>query len=142
MIFCFWEVITTEINDRVRVVRESEGLTRAQFAARLGVSASEITNVEFAKIKNMASKESLFRSIATEFGVSLDWIKTGEGSMYGPDPRDEIAMAFGELAARHDPVIDGFVQFLRSRTPEQLELIAQQLKDCVACIQAAEDKKD
>lgn len=142
MIFCFREVITTEINDRVRVVRESEGLTRAQFAARLGVSASEITNVEFAKIKNMASKESLFRSIATEFGVSLDWIKTGEGSMYGPDPRDEIAMAFGELAARHDPVIDGFVQFLRSRTPEQLEMIAQQLKDCVACIQAAEDKKD
>lgn len=142
MIFCFWEVITTEINDRVRVVRESEGLTRAQFAARLGVSASEITNVEFAKIKNMASKESLFRSIATEFGVSLDWIKTGEGSMYGPDPRDEIAMAFGELTARHDPVIDGFVQFLRSRTPEQLELIAQQLRDCVACIQAAEDKKD
>lgn len=142
MIFCFQEVITTEINDRVRVVRESEGLTRAQFAARLGVSASEITNVEFAKIKNMASKESLFRSIATEFGVSLDWIKTGEGSMYGPDPRDEIAMAFGELAARHDPVIDGFVQFLRSRTPEQLELIAQQLKDCVACIQAAEEKKD
>lgn len=142
MIFCFREVITTEINDRVRVVRESEGLTRAQFAARLGVSASEITNVEFAKIKNMASKESLFRSIATEFGVSLDWIKTGEGSMYGPDPRDEIAMAFGELAARHDPVIDGFIQFLRSRTPEQLELIAQQLKDCVACIQAAEEKKD
>lgn len=142
MIFCVQEVIPTEINDRVRVVRESEGLTRAQFAARLGVSASEITNVEFAKIKNMASKESLFRSIATEFGVSLDWIKTGEGSMYGPGPRDEIAMAFGELAARHDPVIDGFVQFLRSRTPEQLELIAQQLKDCVACIQAAEDKKD
>lgn len=142
MIFCVQEVIPTEINDRVRVVRESEGLTRAQFAARLGVSASEITNVEFAKIKNMASKESLFRSIATEFGVSLDWIKTGEGSMYGPDPRDEIAMAFGELAARHDPVIDAFVQFLRSRTPEQLELIAQQLKDCVACIQAAEDKKD
>lgn len=126
-----------EINDRVRAIRESEGLTRAQFADRLGVSASEITNVEFAKIKNMVSKESLFRSISAEFGVSLDWIKTGEGSMYGPDPKDEIAMAFGELAARHDPVIDGFVQFLRSRTPEQLELIAQQLKDCVDCIQAA-----
>lgn len=140
MLFCFQEVIPTEINDRVRVVRESEGLTRAQFAARLGVSASEITNVEFAKIKNMASKESLFRSIATEFGVSLDWIKTGEGSMYGPDPRDEIAMAFGELTARHDPIIDGFIQFLRSRTPEQLALIAQQLRDVVSCLDAAEKK--
>lgn len=140
MIFYVQEVISTDINDRVRAVRESEGLTRAQFAARLGVSASEITNVEFAKIKNMASKESLFRSIATEFGVSLDWIKTGEGSMYGPNPRDEIAMAFGELTARHDPVIDGFIQFLRSRTPEQLALIAQQLRDVVSCLDAAEKK--
>ena len=102
----------------------------------------EIGNVEYNRLKKPEQKESLYRNIATEFGVSLDWIKTGEGSMYGPDPRDEIAMAFGELAARHDPVIDRFVQFLRSRTPEQLELIAQQLKDCVACIQAAEDKKD
>lgn len=117
-------------------------MTRAQFAERLGVTASEITNVEFAKIKNMASKESLYRSIAAEFGVSLDWIKTGTGSMYGVDPQDDIAMAFGELAARHDPVIDGFIQFLRSRTPEQLDLIAQQLQECVDLIQASQTKKE
>lgn len=114
-------------------------MTRAQFAERLGVTASEITNVEFAKIKNMASKESLYRSIAAEFGVSLDWIKNGGDNMYGADPRDEIAAAFGELAARHDPVIDGFIQFLRSRTPDQLALIAQQLRECVACLEAAQN---
>lgn len=131
-----------EINDRVRLVRESAGLTRAQFAERLGISASEVTNVEFAKIKNMASKESLFRSIATEFGVSLDWIKTGEGDMYGADPHDEISMAFGALAARHDPVIDGFIQFLRGRTPEQLEFIAQQLRECVDCIEQMTKNED
>ena len=134
-------MITTEINDRIRVIREKEGLTRAQFAERLGITASEITNVEFAKIKNMASKESLFRSIAAEFGVSLEWIKTGAGNMYGADPRDEIAMAFGELAARHDPVIDGFIQFLRSRTPDQLELIVAQLRECVTCIEQAQNDK-
>lgn len=129
-----------ELNERIRAIRENEGLTRAQFAERLGISASEITNVEFAKIKNMATKESLFRSIAAEFGVSLDWIKTGEGDMYGPDAKDEFLMAFGELGQRHDPVVDGFIAFLRSRTPEQLQLISQQLQDCVACIQAAEKK--
>ena len=134
-------MITTEINDRIRVIREKEGLTRAQFAERLGITASEITNVEFAKIKNMASKESLFRSIAAEFGVSLDWIKTGKGDMHGADPRDEISMAFGELAARHDPVIDGFIQFLRSRTPDQLDLIVTQLRECVDCIEQAQDEK-
>lgn len=50
--------------------------------------------------------------------------------MYGPDQHDEIAMAFGELAARKDPIIDSFVLFLRSRTPEQLELIAEQIEAC------------
>lgn len=131
-----------EINDRVRLVRESVGLTRAQFAERLGISASEVTNVEFAKIKNMASKESLFRSIATEFGVSLDWIKTGEGDMYGPDQHDEISMAFGSLAARHDPVIDGFIQFLRGRTPEQLKFMSEQLRECVDFIEQMAKNED
>lgn len=123
-----------EISDRIRLIRESAGLTRAQFAERLGISASEITNVEFAKIKNMASKESLFRSIASEFDVSLDWIKTGEGDMYGLTPRDDVAMAFGSLLAMHDPVVDGFIDFFRSRTPEQRRELVEQLRELVALI--------
>lgn len=138
------EVICTDlttIGGRVWAIRSNENLSRRAFAEQLGCQEMEIKNIEFNKLKKPEQKESLYRNIAATFGVSLEWIKTGEGSMYGPNPRDEIAMAFGELTARHDPVIDGFIQFLRSRTPEQLELIAQQLKDCVACIQAAEDKK-
>ena len=120
-----------EISDRIREIRESQGMTRAQFAERLGITAAEITNVEFGKIKNMASKESLFRSIAAEFGVSLDWIKTGEGDMYA-----QIS------GIQKDPVVEGFLQFLRERTPEQKELIAQQLRELVACIDQAEVKRE
>ena len=139
----FEEVIPTDlttIGGRVWAIREENGLSRKAFAERLGTVPDEIGNVEYNRLKKPEQKESLYRNIATEFGVSLDWIKTGEGSMYGPDPRDEIAMAFGELAARHDPIIDGFIQFLRSRTPEQLALIAQQLRDVVSCLDAAEKK--
>ena len=96
--------------------------------------------MEFNRLKKPEQKESLYRSIAAEFGASLDWIKTGAGSMYGADPQDEVAAAFGELVARHDPVIDGFIQFLRGRTPEQLDMIAQTLKECVACIATAQEK--
>lgn len=101
----------------------------------MGCPEVEIANIEYNKLKKPEQKESLYRNIATTFDVSLDWIKTGEGDMYGADQRDEIAMAFGALAARHDPVIDGFIQFLRGRTPEQLEFIAQQLRECVDCIE-------
>lgn len=131
-----------EISDRIRLIRESAGLTRAQFAERLGISASEITNVEFAKIKNMASKESLFRSIASEFDVSLDWIKTGEGDMYGATPRDDVAMAFGSLLAMHDPVVDGFIEFFRSRTPEQRRDLVEQLRELVALIDKHSTKSE
>ena len=103
-------------------MRAEHGLSRKEFSIRLGCPEVEIANIE--------QKESLYRNIATTFGVSLDWIKTGEGDMYGPDQHDEIAMAFGELAARKDPIIDSFVLFLRSRTPEQLELIAEQIEAC------------
>ena len=129
------------IGGRVWAVRADAGLSRRAFAERLGCPEVAIANVEYNKLKKPEQKESLYRSIAAEFGVSLEWIKTGAGNMYGADPRDEIAMAFGELAARHDPVIDGFIQFLRSRTPDQLELIVAQLRECVACIEQAQDEK-
>lgn len=106
------------------------------------MAQDEIANVEYNRLKKPDQKESLFRSIATEFCVSLDWIKTGEGEMYGPEPRDQLSMAFGTLAARHDPVIDGFIRFLSERTPEQLEFIYQQLRECVDCIEQMTKNED
>lgn len=132
------EVINTDlttIGGRIWAIREAQGLSRRAFSERLGCQEQEIKNIEYGLLKKPEQKESLYRNIAATFDVSLDWIKTGEGDMYGADQHDEIAMAFGSLAARHDPVIDGFIQFLRGRTPEQLEFIAQQLRECVDCIE-------
>lgn len=138
------EVFNTDLSTvggRIWALREQNGLSRRAFAERLGVQQDEIANIEYNRLKKPEQKESLYRSIAAEFGVSLDWIKNGGDNMYGADPRDEITAAFGELAARHDPVIDGFIQFLRGRTPEQLALIAQQLKECVDCINTAKKEE-
>lgn len=132
---------TTTVGGRIWAVREANGLSRKAFAAQLECPEGEILNVEYNRLKKPEQKESLYRNIATTFGVSLDWIKTGEGDMYGADQHDEITMAFGSLAARHDPVIDGFIQFLRGRTPEQLEFIAQQLRECVDCIEQMAKKE-
>lgn len=125
----------TTIGGRVWAVRAEQGMTRKDFSAQLGCQEVEIANIEYNKLKKPEQKESLYRNIAATFGVSLEWIKTGEGDMYGAEPRDQMAMAFGSLAARHDPVVDGFIRFLADRTPEQLEFIYQQLQECVACIE-------
>ena len=38
--------------------------------------------------------------------------------------------------------MEGFIQFLNGRTPEQKELIAQQLRELVACIDQAGQRKE
>lgn len=132
----------TTLGGRIWKVREDLGMSRRAFSESLGCQEQEIKNIEYNLLKKPEQKESLYRNIAATFGVSLDWIKTGEGEMYGPEPRDQLAMAFGTLAARHDPVIDGFLRFLSGRTPEQLEFIYQQLRECVDCIEQMTKNED
>lgn len=115
------------IGGRVWAIREKHGLTRKAFAERLGCPEVEIANVEYNKLKKPEQKESLYRNIAMTFGVPLDWIKTG-----GDEPPIE----------KPDPIVDGFLQFLQERTPEQKALIAQQLRELVACIDQAEAKNE
>lgn len=137
------EVIYTDlatIGGRVWAIRSNENLSRRAFAERLGCQQIEIENIEYNKLKKPEQKESLYRNIATTFGVSLEWIKTGRGDMYGVEPRDQLAMAYGSLSARHDPVVDGFIQFLADRTPEQLDFIYQQLKECVEAIETMQKR--
>lgn len=117
----------TTVGGRIEAIRKENKLSRREFAERLGCPEGEIVNVEFNRLKKPEQKESLYRSIAAEFGVSLDWIKTGEGARLSP---------------KYDPVVEGFLQFLRERTPEQKELIAQQLCELVACIDQAEAKRE
>lgn len=132
---------TNTIGGRIRSIRDKFGLTRSDFADRMGLSVSEIENIEYNRLKRPEQKESFYRNVAAAFGVSLDWIKSGDGDMFAPDDRDSVTQAFGELAARNDPIIEGFVMFLRSRTPEQLETIAQQMTECVEILKQARDKK-
>lgn len=132
----------TTIGGRVWAIRSDLGLSRRAFAERLGCQEMEIKNIEFNKLKKPEQKESLYRNIATTFGVSLDWIKTGEGDMYGSDQRDEASSAFGALAALHDPTIDSFIEFLRKCTPEQLALIAQQLQSIMGLFESFQNKTE
>lgn len=117
----------TTIGGRVWAIRDEQGLSRRAFAERLGCQEIEIKNIEYNLLKKPEQKESLYRNIAMTFDVPLDWIKEG-----------------GErrTAQKADPVVDGFIQFLKGRTPEQKALIAQQLRELVACIDQAEAKKE
>lgn len=128
------------MRSRIKHVRQRYGLTQAQFATRLKLSQNYIALIESGK---RDPSERTVLDICREFGVSESWLKNGgaETDMLAPNDRDSVTQAFGELAARKDPIIDGFVLFLRSRTPEQLELIAQQMEECVEILRKSKEKR-
>jgi DNA-binding XRE family transcriptional regulator len=73
-----------ELSSRISKVRESLGLNQSEFALKIGASDSSISNWETGK--TTPSRMTLAR-IAEGFGVSLEWLRTGQGEMHPPESR-------------------------------------------------------
>lgn len=67
------------INERIAMVRNEQGLSVRGFATRLNVSASLISNMENGKRQ---INDRILAQIASEFGISITWLRTGEGEMF------------------------------------------------------------
>lgn len=74
------------VPERIRLARESAGLTQYELASRCSVRDLAISLAELGK---STPKASLLLSIAQSTGTTVDWILTGDGQ--GPRPRDEVA---------------------------------------------------
>ena len=75
-------------NERVSEIRKSKSLTTEEFGLRLGVSRAAISNIENGK---RSLTYQMLKSICREFGVSEDWLKYGEGEMFGDLLDDAVA---------------------------------------------------
>lgn len=66
------------VNDRVRQIRTAEGCTMRQFASRLGISSSAVSQIETGRT---GISDQTVLSICREFGIREEWLRTGEGEM-------------------------------------------------------------
>lgn len=66
------------INERVKIVRKSLGLTQSELAGSIGVSAGAISQIEGGE--SGVSVDTLY-NISTVHNISLDWIIAGRGTM-------------------------------------------------------------
>jgi transcriptional regulator with XRE-family HTH domain len=94
-----------EINQRVAKVRNVMGYTQEKFAEPLKLSRSFQGQIE----KNHRKvNDRLIKMICLTYGISEDWLKTGNGEMYdfGKDPRlERIIRNFKKL----DPPLQDYV---------------------------------
>lgn len=89
------------IGSRIKQVRLSIGLKLDPFGQRIGLKKSILSQIE--NDKATATDRTLL-SICKEFGVSENWLRTGEGEMMEDCSEDaELAAAFGNMLSIPDP---------------------------------------
>ena len=73
------KIDTSTIAGRMKAVRAALGLSQRKFAKRLYVSQSYFGEVE---LGNRRMSDRIIHLISTNYKISKEWLKTGEGDMF------------------------------------------------------------
>lgn len=88
------------MQDRIKQVRQSEGLTQAEFAEKIGLSRNFVAMIE---IGQRDPSDRTVRDICRVFNVNEAWLRTGEGEMHTPKTRsEELAEIFADVQISDD----------------------------------------
>lgn len=116
------------MNERIKKLRQSLGLSQDEFGRRLGVTRGAVTNIELNKVE---PKPLFVDLICREFNVSETWLRTGEGEMFQPKSRNEELFEFAAKVAEGDPgsIQSQLLAVMSRLTDEQWEVLAQVARD-------------
>lgn len=110
-------------NSRFREFFASTGLKLGDFSDRLGVSKSTIEKYFFKSAQEKTPSPRVLEACSTNFGVSMEWILLGVGSMYGDEnstsdddytaqiPRYNVTVSAGHGAAVDGETVENYYAF-------------------------------
>lgn len=110
------------MNERIRQLRKSLGLTLEEFGAKVGVTKTAVSRLENGE-RNLT--DQMFLSICREWNVNEEWLRTGEGEMFVEMTRDEqIASFIGSIQANVDDSFKKrFISMLSTLDEPEWELL-------------------
>ena len=79
------------MNERIKAVRTSLGLSQQEFAEKIGIKRGAVANYEVGRNEPIDAVVSL---ICKTYNVNENWLRTGEGEMFIQISRDEEIMDF------------------------------------------------
>lgn len=83
------------IGDRIAEIIESQKIKKVQFAARINVDQSYISQLTSGK---KVPSDRTIADICREFSVSEEWLRTGRGEMFiKKTESEELSEFFGDL---------------------------------------------
>jgi transcriptional regulator with XRE-family HTH domain len=103
------------INQRIRQVRVALELNQRNFSTLLSLSSGYIAGIE-AEVRVVNGR--LIKLIVAEFGVSEEWLKTGNGEMFNSPKVDEksakLVSLFNDLTPKYKEALFGIIDILRN----------------------------
>ena len=111
----------------IKTLRNSLGASQTDFAERIGVSRDVINNLEHGRLQSIETKMPLFRLIAKEFGVDLDWLLHGSGEPTLPylTEAEVTAELVASMLEKDDPVVLAFIKWWSRQTDADKRRITQ-----------------
>ncbi|OXS56430.1 DNA-binding XRE family transcriptional regulator [Bacillus sp. V-88] len=97
----------TDISNRYRELREVNKLNQKEFAKKIGINQSSLSDIEKGRTK--PSVDTIMATCRT-FGVQADWILFGEKVVFSNKRLSELINLFGKLSIIDQ---DDFLNFLR-----------------------------
>ena len=118
------------INERIRELRKSFGLSGEKFGERIGLKKVAISQIETGR--SMPTEQTIL-SICREFGVSEDWLRNGNGDMFNPMTRDEEIASFigGVQADIEDTFKKRLIAVLDKLDEKEWDLLEKMAEDIV-----------
>ena len=109
------------MNERIKELRKTLGLSQEAFAERLGLKGSAVSLVECGR-RNVTTQN--INAICREFGVNEEWLRTGNGSMFEEMSRAEKAAQIvgAALGSGDEFILNTFIA-LGQLSPNEWELI-------------------
>jgi len=110
------------MNERIKKLRKSLGLTQQEFANRIGMKRNTVANYE---IDRNEPSNSVIALICREFNVSEIWLRTGEGEMFRKRSREDELAAYMDslLQSEPDDIRRRFATAVSHLSTQQLEIL-------------------
>lgn len=124
------------IGERIKALRKALKLTQQKFADRLHVPRSNLASYEIGKNALTPTAANL---ICATFGVSKEWLLTGEGEMFSPEAPEPVDH-LGELMAQYHVIPEARVlieKFLELE-PKYQEAVLVYARSVAAALNAAD----
>ena len=115
------------MNQRIKIIRDYLGLSRAAFGNKLGLTGDAINNWERGRSD---IKDYFVKLICTEYNINEDWLRTGNGEMFNQNSKSVLQQLREEfnLSDIEFAILDGYLKL----SDKQREAVENFLRDILS----------